>query len=120
MRFHMLGVAYIRTLKKHSYCAFTHRCIRLCRMLRDILGHEVIYYGVEGSEVSCDEMVPIISNDDYERVYGHIDPIHQQIPLDMESDTYKAAMAKASEEVGKRKRPGDFLLAMVGYYHKPA
>lgn len=119
MRFHMLGLGYIPTKKKHSYCAFTHRCIRLANILKRYLGHEIIFYGVEDPELPCDEAVTIFTNSEYEQFYGHIDPEHQQIPCDMESDAYRLFCERTVEEVGKRKQKNDFLLAMVGYYHKP-
>ena len=51
-RFHMLGLVHLPCSKAYLSCAFTQKNHKLARMLLS-LGHEVFYYGAEGSDVPC-------------------------------------------------------------------
>jgi FkbM family methyltransferase len=54
-RLHLLGMVHLPQHKKFSSCAFTQKNRKLAKMLTS-LGHEVFFYGSEGSDVEeyCD------------------------------------------------------------------
>lgn len=47
-RIHLLGLAHLPTTKEYMSCAFTQKNRKLAKMLTDA-GHDVIFYGAEGS-----------------------------------------------------------------------
>lgn len=102
MRFHIPGIAHTATTKDYCACAFTQKVLNLCKMLHS-LGHTVIHYGNETSQVDCAEFVKILP----------IDRIYQPSAfLDYEKDATISSdfNNKVIEEIGKRKEKNDFLL----------
>jgi glycosyltransferase involved in cell wall biosynthesis len=69
MKLHVLGVPHTVTSKSFSTCAFTQKVVNLCAMMTR-RGHEVIHYGVEGSEVEASESVAIISHAEWAAHYS--------------------------------------------------
>ena len=58
LRFHLLGLAHLETTRENSSCAYTQKIIKLAKMLKS-KGHTVLFYGVEGSRVECDEFIEV-------------------------------------------------------------
>jgi len=83
------------------------------------LGHEVIHYGHEESDLVCTEHVTVLSTEDWKRSYGDHDWRKHFFKFDMKDHAYLTFYDNAIREVGKRKKPGDFLLAFWGFGHKP-
>jgi glycosyltransferase involved in cell wall biosynthesis len=128
-RFHLLGLVHLPANKTYMSCAFTQKNIKMATMLK-ALGHEVIYYGAEGSDVPCDKFVQTHSLADIRRDYGEgdnrfeigYDWTNKDFKHDFNGERKPATLkfyAKAIEEINKNKRPDDFLLCTQGYYHKP-
>lgn len=59
MRFHIFGLANIPTRKENTYEPFTPLVWNMAKMLKDH-GHHVTFYGCEGSDAPCDEMVNLV------------------------------------------------------------
>lgn len=118
-RFHILGLAYLATRVEHSPCAFTSKLLGLCRMLKS-LGHEVTFYGAEGSAVEADETVTCITEAERVGVYGEYDWHKEMFRFGdpMGDEAHRIFNARAVEAINQRKRSGDFLLCQVGYYHQ--
>ena len=55
-RFHIIGLVHLPCSKKYLGCAFTQKNLKLAKMLMD-KGHEVYYYGAEGSDVPCTKFI---------------------------------------------------------------
>lgn len=120
MRFHVPGLAHTISTPEYSSCAFTAKVVKLCKMLKH-LGHEVIHYGHEASEVQCDEHVSVTNYADLAESYGKHDWRREGWPkFDAMNDSiYKKFNAKTIEAIGKRKSQNDFLLCSFGFGHKP-
>jgi glycosyltransferase involved in cell wall biosynthesis len=113
MRFHILGVPHTITSKEYVACAFTQKVLKFCKMMTD-LGHEVIHYGHEHSEVQCTEHVTVVPDDIYRMNYGNADP-SKVYKFDNHKDlAYLVFWENACREIDIRKQPGDFLLPFFG------
>lgn len=117
-RYHLLGVPHLPTNKHEALaCAFSQKILRMAQLLKG-LGHEVIFYGVEGSEVECDEFVPVVSRELWQEVYGRKDQ-SKTYDYDPDDIVYRVFNREAIKEINKRKKERDFLLITLGYPQKP-
>ena len=89
MKLHVLGVPHTITRKDFSTCAFTQKVVKLCAMMTR-RGHEVIHYGVEGSEVECSEHVSIVTAAEWGAHYSKPTTEHYDISMDGERAAYMA------------------------------
>lgn len=114
MRFHLLGTFNTPINKKEGIgYAFSSKIINIAKML-EYLGHEVIFYGAEGSEVECDEFVEVLKRNQL------------PTPLYLENKNHPANAIfnkNIIEEINKRKSPyvfsRDILLIPSGSYQRP-
>jgi glycosyltransferase involved in cell wall biosynthesis/SAM-dependent methyltransferase len=93
MRVHVLGLPHTQTTDEFTTCAFTQKTLNLCKMLHD-RGHEVIHYGVEGSNPQCTKHVSIIPLDLWKKFYGHPGKHFYNIQLDGKYAPYHALFAQ--------------------------
>ena len=113
MRFHLLGLAHIPTAKEYSNCAYTQKIVKLGTMLRG-LGHELLFYGTEGSQVDCGEFVQVSSEQDRIDTYGEYDWRSGFFKQDYADHAHQVFNANAIEAINSRKRDGDILLVPNG------
>lgn len=133
-RFHIPGYAHLPCNKKYYSCAFTHKILKFADMMMS-LGHEVYFYGAEGSQVNCTEFIQTHTIEDIKRAWGDKGRKAKKYELGynwkdeagfrMEPDTEeRVAVIKkmhAAQIVGilDRKRPDDFLCLTMGDFHEP-
>lgn len=119
LRIHLLGVFNTPTTLADEGIgnAFGSKVIRMAKILKK-LGHYVIFYGVEGSDVECDEFVQVSTKDILEKTYGpwEKDKVYGCKRGDLAHTTFND---NAIKEINKRKLFGDFLLCCFGSYQKP-
>lgn len=118
LRFHLLGLAHLATNKTNSACAYTQKIVKLARMLKNF-GHQVFFYGVEGSDLECDELIQVSTQDILEKTYGKYDKAKEFFkhhPQDLAHQTFNA---NAIKEILARKEDQDFLLCPMGNYQQP-
>lgn len=117
-RFHLLGLAHLPTSREYMSCAYTQKALKLASMLKS-LGHTVLFYGGEGSEVESDESIQVVSHADRVRTYGDYDwrtDFFKHGPKDHAHQTFNQ---NAIEAINARKQERDFLLCPMGNYHHP-
>ena len=110
MRFHVLGLPQAGTTRAYYVCGFIPAIVHFCRMMKD-LGHEVILYGHEENEATVDEHVAVISKKESERYLGGVHFV--AAPFESQCGLWAMTNRRMSDEIGKRKRPGD-LVALLG------
>ncbi len=138
MRFHLLSLAHLPQHKKFMSCAFTQKNRKLAKMLTS-LGHEVHFYGSEGSDVveycNSDKLHFIETHTlkDIRDDYG--DGFNLDWPPSVGYDTsncdfrhdFTGPQKKSTlkfydscvEAINETKLPDDFLLCTQGAYHSP-
>lgn len=118
LRFHLLGLAHLETNKNNSACAYTQKIVKLAKMLKDY-GHKVYFYGVEGSNVICDEFIPVLSQETLKQVYGDYDRSTQFFKHDPKDMAHQLFNINAINAINERKEPNDILLCTMGNYQLP-
>lgn len=118
LRFHFLGLAHLETHKRNSSCAYTQKIIKLAKMIKDY-GHTIYFYGVEGSEVTCDEFIQVSTQEILKSTYGDYDRsknFFQQDPNDFAHQNFNK---NAINAILENKQDRDILLCPMGTYQKP-
>lgn len=96
--------------------AFAAKCVQMAKVLKK-LGHYVIFYGVEGSEVACDEFVQVSTQNTLELCYGKRDP-SRVYGCQRGDYAHKTFNENTIAEIKKRRLFGDFLLLCFGTYQQ--
>ena len=112
LRFHLLGLAHLETNKKNSSCAYTQKIIKLAKMIKDF-GHTVYFYGVEGSDVCCDELIEVSTQEVLRNTYGDYDRatnFFKHDPNDMAHQVFNINSIKAIMENSEER---DILLCTI-------
>jgi glycosyltransferase involved in cell wall biosynthesis len=118
LRFHLLGLAHLATHKTNSACAYTQKIVKLAHIIKNY-GHTLYFYGIEGSEVECDEFIQVSSQDILKQTYGDYDKskeFFKHDPTDLAHRTFNQNTIAAIDE---RKQQDDLLLCPMGNYDKP-
>lgn len=128
-RFHLLGLAHLPCSKAYMSCAFTQKNHKLARMLLS-LGHEVYYYGSEGSDVPCTQFMQTHTLADIRNDYGDGDS-RFEIGYDWTSSNFRTDFyekqpkpttlkfnANAIAAINAVKKTDDFLLLTMGATHE--
>lgn len=128
-RFNIIGLVHLPCSREYMSCAFTQKNYKMAQMLLS-LGHEVFYYGLEGSTVPCTEFIETHKLVDVKQEWGDGDN-RFGIGYDWKStdfrhdfntkrtETTQKFNKKCIEEINRRKKPDDFLLCTMGGYQKP-
>ena len=119
MSFHVVALPHTQTNMQHSACAFTMKILHFCEMMKS-LGHTVYHYGVEGSEVACDEHVQILSQSEQEGFFGPYNPgALYEVDWSGKAEYWTLTNNRAAAEIIKRKQHGDFVCLIMGTINIP-
>lgn len=116
--YHVLGVPHTVSSTKFNACAYTQKVVKFGKMMK-ALGHKVIHYGHEDSDLECDEHVSVLTNEDFEKSYGTHDWKSKFFKFDTNDHAYQTFYANAIREVGKRKGKNEFILPFWGSGVRP-
>lgn len=116
-RFHVLGVPHTKTDPEWSACAFTMKVLKFCKMMTQ-LGHHVIHYGHEESNVICSEHVTVLGKEIFDVTYGKVDWKGGFFKYNNSDICYQTFYINTIEEIKKRFQCLDFVLLFWGYGHK--
>ncbi len=119
MRFHLFGLANIPTCKENTYEPMTPLIWNMAKMLKDH-GHYVIFYGAEGSNLPCDELVTVVPK---ELVPERLSMGQFGVPAaawknDFNGPTWQSFIAIGRQELKKRYQTGDISLISFGTYQR--
>lgn len=118
-RIHLLGLAHTVTSKQFDSCAYTQKIFKMGKMMTD-LGHTVIHYGAEGSDLKCTEHVTCVTRAEQEYAYGESGWLNNYTALGNPTDyAYSMFNQRAINEINKRKQQRDLLLVSMGTWQKP-
>ncbi len=70
MRLHCISVPHTIASDEFVCCAHTSKIIDFCDMMKK-RGHYIIFYGNEGSNVECHEMVHLTSEQELREFYNY-------------------------------------------------
>jgi glycosyltransferase involved in cell wall biosynthesis len=120
MRFHIVSLPHTQTTKEYCACAYTQKVLNFCKMM-NALGHQVFHYGAQGSTVECTEHIDIISSEEQWSFFGNHDWKARGFSLGWNADLpyWKLTNLRASKEIRKRAKPGDFVCLIGGNCQKP-
>ncbi len=113
LTFHLLGLAHLETTKQNSSCAYTQKIIKLARMIKSY-GHTLYFYGVEGSDIECDEFIPVLTQEDLNKCYGEYDRKTAFFRCESNDYAHQVFNNNATEEILKRRNNNDILLCPMG------
>lgn len=119
-RFHVVALPHLATHRRNVACAYTMKVLNFCKMMTS-LGHHVIHYGCEGSEVECTEHVNIITPAEQDEIlgaYDHKTQLPNHLPFDPEHKAWQLCNARAIAEIVMRKQPRDFVGIIAGRCQK--
>ena len=111
--YHILGVPHTISSTSYNACAFTQKVVKFGKMMTR-RGHTVIHYGHELSDLECTEHVSVLSDKDFQVTYGKSDWKNKTFEFNSKDEAYTLFCKTAIEEIGKRKKKNDFLLAFWG------
>jgi len=112
-RIHLLGLPHTKTTLDFTACAYTMKVWKFCKMMKG-RGHYLMHYGHEESNPCADELIPVISSEKWNEVYGEHDFHSKLFTFDVNDGAYQTFYKNAIEEIEKRKQPGDIILPFWG------
>jgi glycosyltransferase involved in cell wall biosynthesis len=122
MRAHILCVAHSVTSHEphtHPTDAFVNTAIYMAELLA-LLGYSVYMYAVEGSVCACATIVPVVTKESFNRVYGSRDDSLVNTFSDTTSETWVMHNEQAASRIMENRESNyDIVLPMFGIAHKP-
>ena len=121
-RFHVVGLPHTRicNVQDYSCCAFSLAIRGFIRMMMS-LGHEVIFYGSDDSDITCTERVVINTKTQREAWFGADDGRQGffRTKFDRNQTEWAALNRRAIGAIDLRIQPHDFICIQGGHAQSP-
>ena len=117
-RIHLLGLPHTKTTLDFTACAYTMKVWKFCKMMEG-RGHHLMHYGHEESNPAADELISVISKQEWDAIYGEHDFKSSLFTYDTNDNAYQTFYRNAISEIRKRKQPGDIILPFWGAGVRP-
>ena len=117
-RIHLLGLPHTKTTLDFTACAYTMKVWKFCKMMEG-RGHHLMHYGHEESNPAADELISVISKQEWDAIYGEHDFKSSLFTYDTSDNAYQTFYRNAISEIRKRKQPGDIILPFWGAGVRP-
>ena len=108
---HCLAVPHTITNADYVACAFTQKVKKFLTMFKGSDKYHTIHYGHKDSVTDADEQVTVTNNEVLTATYGDYDWKKQQFKHSRDDLAHKIFNANAAQEIAKRKKRGDLVLA---------
>ena len=129
-RLMVIGLAHLPCNPYYNACGFTMKNYKFCKMMME-LGHDVWYFGAEGSTVPCNKFIQTHNLSNIREDYGEADNRFEvgydfrrdsRFKVDFGSESKKIStqklFSKSIEVINATKKPDDFLMLTMGWYQK--
>lgn len=116
---HLLGQAHTATTHDYTWCAFTENARKFADLCTD-LGHEVILYAAHENEAKVDELVTIVTPEDWNTWWPNRDWSAHQFDSYGDDDPWWIAFNQRTiAEMSQRYKPGDVIAVTAGSISRP-
>jgi glycosyltransferase involved in cell wall biosynthesis len=119
-KFHVVSLPHTQVTKEYLPCAYTQKIRNFCIMMKS-LGHEVILYASEDTDIEVDELVTCITKEEQQKHFGHNDWKKDFFDISWDSNLpyWQIMNNRAALEIKKRAAKKDFVALIGGYCQKP-
>lgn len=117
-RLHLIGIFHTKHQQAYSHCAFTGKALRFPKMLQ-LQGFEVIEYSNFGSESTADEHVTILSEEEFDSLYGQrVSTAFYGNDATLGSTGHTLFEKRVITEIATRLEPEDIICHPFGHAHE--
>ena len=116
--YHIIGLPHTISSPLYNSCAYTQKVVKFGKMMTE-RGHTVFHYGHEKSDLICTEHISVISEKDFNEIYGTDVWKKESFKYNINDKVYKLFFENAIKEIQKRKSEHHFLLPFWGAGAKP-
>src|SRR5580700_3154574 len=109
MRLHVVSLPHTQTTSVYSFCAYTQKTVKFCKMMKS-LGYHVTLYAGEQNEAPCDEHVQCISQEEQTEHFGGA-PYPE---FESTHPGWELFNGRAVDAILEREQPGDYLCLIAG------
>lgn len=114
MRLHFVGLPHTETIKEYEWCAYTMKLMHMGQICKKI-GYETILYGSANDEGDFDEVVEVVTEDNRQEWFGHIDwNVSVFGGWDPQDPWWLLQNYRTINEMKERVQPGDAICIIAG------
>lgn len=114
MKLHFVGLPHTETISDYQWCAYTMKLLHMGQICK-MIGYDAVLYGSANDEGNFGEVVEVVTQDQRNDWFGHIDWNVSVFDGWNPSDLWWTSMNEtAIEEIRKRVEPGDVVCIIAG------
>lgn len=114
MKLHFVGLPHTETIHEYEWCAYTMKLLHMGQICQKI-GYETVLYGSAKDEGGFGEVVEVVTPEDRETWFGHIDWNTSVFGGWNPEDEWWVTMgSRAIEAMKSRVEPGDAICIIAG------